>query len=79
MSCHNVGFTVHDPDKLKQALAKKRWPCPSCGDIEFVQCDGARVVADHIYFSSICVRCDRLTGRSVRFYQPKDTYPPLDC
>ncbi len=72
MSCHNVGFSVYNTEDLSRALSKMAMRCKHCGEVEMVQCSGARVVADHIYVSSICIKCDRLTGRSVRFYNPKD-------
>jgi len=79
MSCHNVGFSVHNPEDLRRALSKTVQVCDSCDGVLDVVVQDAKVIEDRIIYRVFCVACDRMAVREVRFYMPKDTYPPLDC
>jgi hypothetical protein len=72
MSCHNLGFTPHNPEDLARALGKLPIVCKDCGSDEFADCHDARIVDNIIYYRSLCVRCDKVTGRSIKFYNPKE-------
>ena len=72
MSCHNLGFSVHNPEDLARALGKQTLVCKDCGADEQPDCTGARVIDNMIFYRSFCVKCDKVTGRSVKFYNPQE-------
>jgi hypothetical protein len=79
MSCHNVGFSIHNPEDLQRALEKRGEVCDNCDGVLDVLCEGAKIIDDRIIYTTYCIACDKASLRAVRFYLSKDTYPPLDC
>lgn len=73
MSCHNIGFSVHNPEDLRRALSHyRKVTCENCGSVEVVDTADAKVIDDMIIFRSLCVYCDTLRARSIRYYNPKN-------
>jgi len=79
MSCHNIGFSVHNQDDLRRALKKRAEICENCDGVLDALVEDAKVIEDRIVYRVFCLACDRTSVREVRFYMPKDTYKPLDC
>jgi hypothetical protein len=72
MSCHDIGFNVHNPDDLRNALKKRAEQCSSCGSILIPDVIQAKVIDPYIYYRAYCAYCDMTTARSIKFYAPKD-------
>jgi hypothetical protein len=78
MSCHNIGFSIHNPDDLRRALSKRLETCENCDGVLDALSEDAKVIDDRIIYRVFCLACDKTSVREIRFYAPKDTYSPLD-
>jgi len=79
MSCHNVGFSPHDPEALARALSKRAEVCDGCDGVLTILAIQAKVIDNRIVYKVHCPSCEKTAVHMVEFYAPKDTYQPLDC